>query len=168
MTRAIVPDAYDVRLARRAPEALRAFNEAGVLSAADVHVALRLAALGGEGDETVTLAAALAVRGPRLGHVYVDIATVRDTATVEGEELEPADLSALPWPEPGDWRARLAASPLVTRRRPAAARRHVALPRPLLARGGADRRRPGRVRAERRRASAPTVLAAGLGAAVRG
>ena len=40
-------DAFDVRLARRASELLRAFNEAGVLTAADVHVAERLGALGG-------------------------------------------------------------------------------------------------------------------------
>ena len=90
---------------------LREFNEAGVLAAADVHVARRLAELAGEEDEAVTLAAALAVRGPRLGHVYVDVATIRDTVTVDAEE--PVDLSALPWPDPGDWLARLEASPLV-------------------------------------------------------
>ena len=44
---------------------LGAFNEAGVLAAADVHVAQRLGALGGETDERVLLAAALAVRGSR-------------------------------------------------------------------------------------------------------
>ena len=59
----------------------------------------------------VLLAAALAVRGPRLGHVYVDLATVRDTATVEADE--PVDLGALPWPEAAGWARRLAASPLV-------------------------------------------------------
>ena len=42
------------------------------------------------------LAVALAVRGPRLGHVFVDLATIRDTASVESDE--PVDLSALPWP----------------------------------------------------------------------
>jgi exodeoxyribonuclease V alpha subunit len=108
----IEADAFDPRLARRAPTLLRAFNEAGVLSAADVHVALRLAELAEEDDEAVVLAAALAVRGPRLGHVYVDLADVEATATVEGEEPEPADLSALPWPEAGDWLARVRASPL--------------------------------------------------------
>ncbi len=84
-----------------------------MLSAADVHVATRLAELGGETDDAVVLAAALAVRGPRLGHVFVDLATAQETATVEGEEPEPTDLSALPWPDPADWSARLAASPLV-------------------------------------------------------
>ena len=55
------------------------------------------AELVGEDDEAVRLAVALAVRGPRLGHVFVDLATIRDTASVESDE--PVDLSALPWPE---------------------------------------------------------------------
>ena len=101
----------DPRLVLSAAGVLREFNEAGVLAAADLHVARRLAELAGEEDEAVTLAAALAVRGPRLGHVYVDVATIRDTVTVDAEE--PVDLSALPWPDPGDWLARLEASPLV-------------------------------------------------------
>ena len=96
-------------LALSAGGALREFNEAGVLAAADLHVARRLAELAGEEDESVILAAALAVRGPRLGHVYVDVATIRDTVTVDTEE--PVDLSALPWPD--DWPDRLARSPLV-------------------------------------------------------
>src|SRR5215213_2712324 len=105
------PDVFDARRALRAPEALRPFNEAGVLAAADVHVAARLLALAGEDDPQVALAAALAVRGPRLGHVYVDLATVRDTTVVDVEE--PVDLATLPWPETEGWRARLAASALV-------------------------------------------------------
>ena len=67
-------DPLDVRRARTAPGLLRAFNDIGVLAAADVHVAVRLAALAGETDESIALAAALAVRAPRLGHVYVDLA----------------------------------------------------------------------------------------------
>ena len=58
----------------------------------------------------MALAAALAVRAPRFGHVYVDLATVRDTATDVDDEL---DLGALPWPDPDDWVERLATSPLV-------------------------------------------------------
>ena len=46
---------------------LGAFNQAGVLDAADVHVAPGSARLGGERDETVLLAAALAVRAVRAG-----------------------------------------------------------------------------------------------------
>jgi len=104
-------DAFDARRAIRASGLLREFNEAGVLAPADVHVAQRLASLGGETDEWVLLGAALAVRGPRLGHVYVDIDTIHDTATVDAEE--PVDLTALPWPDPAAWRARLETSALV-------------------------------------------------------
>ena len=133
-----------------APGLLREFNDIGVLAAADVHVAARLAALAGEADEAVTLAAALAVRAPRLGHVYVDLATIGETAAVDADE--PVDLSALPWPEPDEWVRRVAASPLVAvgedgaGEPPAAARRLRPLPRPLLARGTPGRRRPARAR----------------------
>ncbi len=101
----------DPRLVLSAAGALREFNEAGVLAAADLHVACRLAELAGEEDEAVILAAALAVRGPRLGHVFVDVEEIRDTVTVDTDE--PVDLTALPWPDAGDWLERLAASPLV-------------------------------------------------------
>src|SRR4051812_16308077 len=104
-------DPYDVRRARTAPGLLRAFNDIGVLTVADVHVAVRLSALTGESDESIALATALAVRAPRLGHVFVDLATIRETATVESDE--PVDLPALPWPEVEPWLAALAASPSV-------------------------------------------------------
>jgi len=102
----------NARLAARATGVLREFNAAGVLAPADVHVAQRLAAIAGEEDEQVMLAAALAVRGPRLGHVYVDLATIRETAAVDAEE--PVDLAALPWPDAGAWLEHVAASGLVT------------------------------------------------------
>ncbi len=104
-------DVHDVRRARHAPALLRAFNDIGVLSPADVHVAVRMTELGGEADDLVVLAAAFAVRGPRLGHVLVDLATIRSTAAVDSDE--PADLSALPWPAPGSWIRRLSESRLV-------------------------------------------------------
>ena len=69
----------DVQLVRRATGLLAAFNEAGVLAAADVHVATRLARLGGESDDRVLLAAALAVRALRGGSVCLDLATARAT-----------------------------------------------------------------------------------------
>ncbi|HET6867839.1 MAG TPA: exodeoxyribonuclease V subunit alpha [Solirubrobacteraceae bacterium] len=106
-----VADPFDARRAVRATGLLRAFNDAGLLLAAEVHVAARLAALAGDEDESVKLAVALAVRGPRLGHVFVDLATIRDSATVESDE--PVDLSELPWPAPGDWLSAVRASPLV-------------------------------------------------------
>ncbi len=104
-------DPDDARLALRAPGLLGTFNAAGVLNAADVHVALRLGRFGPETDDGVLLAAALAVRAPRLGHVHVDLAAVRHTATVDVDV--PVDLQALPWPDADGWVAAVAASPLV-------------------------------------------------------
>ncbi len=120
-------DRFSAQLALRAPSPLREFNAAGVLAAADVHVALRLAGLSGlsglpalpglsglsgrpgageEGD--VLLAAALAVRAPRMGHVFVDLASVAQTAIVESAAAE-LDLSTLPWPVAERWVSRVAA-----------------------------------------------------------
>ena len=96
-----IADPFEARRAVGATGLLREFNEIGVLSAADVHVAGRLAELVGEESESVRLAVALAVRGPRLGHVFVDLATIRETASVESDE--PVDLSDLPWPSVDDW-----------------------------------------------------------------
>ena len=104
-------DPFEVRFALEASGLLRQFNEAGVVHAADVHVARELTRLGGESDGTVLLAVALAVRGPRLGHVHVDLASIRDTAAVDAEE--PIDLATLDWPEPQAWIAKVGASPLV-------------------------------------------------------
>jgi exodeoxyribonuclease V alpha subunit len=112
----VVPEPGDRLGADRAllaPGALRDFNEAGVLSAADVHVAVRLGRFGGEEDPQVLLAAALAVRAPRLGHVCVNLEGVRSTATVDRDEG--VDLAALPWPQDVEaWTRGVAASPLAT------------------------------------------------------
>jgi exodeoxyribonuclease V alpha subunit len=105
------PDPLDVRRALHSVGLMREFNDAGVLTAADVHVASRLGVLAGEDDEAVALAAALAVRAPRVSHVCVDLVRIRDTAAVDVDE--PVDLSALPWPENQEWIERVAASELV-------------------------------------------------------
>ncbi|MFZ0388470.1 MAG: exodeoxyribonuclease V subunit alpha [Solirubrobacteraceae bacterium] len=104
-------DPYEARIAAGASGLLREFNRAGVLSVADVHVARRLGKLGSETDDTVLLAVALAVRAPRLGHVHVDLDTIRDTAAVESED--PIDLATLPWPEISTWIDAVAASSLI-------------------------------------------------------
>jgi exodeoxyribonuclease V alpha subunit len=101
----------DPRRACAASGLLAAFNAAGVLDAADVHVATRVGQLGGERAEEVLLAAALAVRAVRLGSVCVDLAAV--SHTVLGEADEPLDVSALPWPSPPGWLAACRAGPLV-------------------------------------------------------
>ena len=106
-----VADPFAARRAVVAAGLLRTFNDIGLLSAADVHVALRLGALAGEDDDAVRLAVALAVRGPRLGHVFVDLATIRDTANVEADE--PVELSMLPWPSPDSWIVAVGASGLI-------------------------------------------------------
>lgn len=101
----------DARLVRGGTGLTAEFNAAGVLDAADVHVACRVAELGGETDEQVRLAVALAVRAVRQGSVCVDLARVDRTVLGEGDEL--VDVSALPWPEPDAWRAACLRSPLV-------------------------------------------------------
>jgi exodeoxyribonuclease V alpha subunit len=96
---------------------LGAFNAAGVLSAADVHVATTLGRLGDETDETVLLAVALTVRGTRNGSVMLDLATVADEIVPDAPEgdddLAPKATAPLAWPEPVRWRATCAASGLV-------------------------------------------------------
>ncbi|HUJ65150.1 MAG TPA: exodeoxyribonuclease V subunit alpha, partial [Acidimicrobiales bacterium] len=106
-------DLYDVSIVHDSggQTRLEAFNRAGLLGPADVHTARRLARLGCETDELVTLAVALAVRAPRVGHVSVDLATVR--AVAGADAAQDIDIDALPWPEPDLWLARVGASPLV-------------------------------------------------------
>ncbi|WP_170285951.1 exodeoxyribonuclease V subunit alpha [Nocardioides rubriscoriae] len=94
--------AHDRRLAAGASGLLAVFNAAGVLEAGDVHVATRVGDLGGERDEVVLLAVALAVRGVRHGSVCVDLTTLAALA---------ADL---PWPDPAAWTAAVAGSTLVS------------------------------------------------------
>ena len=85
---------------------LGAFNDAGVLDSADVHVATRLTAQAGEASETAALALALAVRALRSGSVCVDLTTV---ATELDDPVDPQ----LSWPEPQHWLAELRTSPLL-------------------------------------------------------
>ena len=104
-------DLNDVAQAHRVTGLLATFNRAGVLGAADVHVAMRLQRLGREDDESVLLAAALVVRGVRQGSVCVDIADAPETTAVDGVPAE--DVAALPWPAPSAWTAALERSEIV-------------------------------------------------------
>jgi exodeoxyribonuclease V alpha subunit len=113
-TPASTPTSYDAALALAADGLLAAFNRAGVLAAADVHVARRLGRIGGETDDAVLLAAALVVRSTRHGSVVLDLATAESTTSPDVDEeagAVPAGEVALDWP--ADWAARVAASPLV-------------------------------------------------------
>jgi len=97
----------------------------GVLDVSDVHLAATLARLGGLESESgadaallpVLLGAALAARGPRHGHVCVDLRTVRTNVAFETEpgadDAGLAALDELPWPKPADWVQTLADSALV-------------------------------------------------------
>ncbi|MBY9075990.1 exodeoxyribonuclease V subunit alpha [Nocardioides sp. WL0053] len=97
-----ITEPFDRRLALGATGMLRDFNQAGVLTAADVHVARRLGELTGEADERVLLAAALATRAVRHGSVCLDLATVGDVAP------------ALPWPAYDAWVRAVSGSALVS------------------------------------------------------
>ncbi|MDP3968459.1 MAG: AAA family ATPase, partial [Nocardioides sp.] len=93
---------HDRRLALGAAGLLADFNRAGVLEAADVHVAMRVGDLGGERDERTLLAVALAVRAVRSGSVCVDLSTITAVAP------------ELAWPTLDGWSEVVADSPLVT------------------------------------------------------
>jgi exodeoxyribonuclease V alpha subunit len=104
-------DRYDASVAAGASGSLRAFNRAGILDSADVHIAHRLAQLAGVEGDAVALGIAFATRAPRLGHVCVDLRTIRQTAS---RDIDVAtDLDALPWPDPEAWLDALHQSPLV-------------------------------------------------------
>ncbi|WP_039797883.1 exodeoxyribonuclease V subunit alpha [Nocardia araoensis] len=103
-----------IQVAQRGTGLLRTFNEAGVLSAADVHVALRLGRLGRESSEPVLFAAALAVRAVRSGSVCLELHRMREIG-VDADETWDAgvDPATLPWPDIPAVVAALRVSPLV-------------------------------------------------------
>jgi exodeoxyribonuclease V alpha subunit len=91
-----------VDLAVSAKGSLQEFNAAGVIEAADVHVARRLTDLANEPNETVALAVALVVRALRNGSVCLNLRSVEQQVGIEG----------LPWPDVEGWLAAVQASPL--------------------------------------------------------
>ncbi|WP_068269542.1 exodeoxyribonuclease V subunit alpha [Aldersonia kunmingensis] len=101
----------EVQLAQRGTGLLRTFNDAGVLAAADVHVASRLSSLGDESAPEVLLAAALAVRAVRAGSVCLDLNRFSDIALDEDSEVDP---TTLPWPDLHEILTGLRRSPLIT------------------------------------------------------
>lgn len=83
---------------------------AGVLSLGELHVAAALARLGGVDRLEAVLAAALAVRAPRLGHTCIDLTTVAGSLVTEHDERAGALVA---WPEPGAWLDAVRTSSLV-------------------------------------------------------
>lgn len=93
-------------------EPLRTFNDAGVLSGADIHAATTLGRLVGGVAPEVVLAAAFAVRAPRFGHVYAQLDDLAETVT--GEDGRVVDVDPDMWPADIEgWVAAVAESPLV-------------------------------------------------------
>ncbi|UGT56266.1 exodeoxyribonuclease V subunit alpha [Nocardia asteroides] len=105
-----------IQVAQRGTGLLRVFNEAGVLSAADVHVAVRLGRMGREDSEDVLFAAALAVRAVRSGSVCLEVARMREIG-IDADESRGAapgiDPATLPWPDLDRLLAALRRSPLI-------------------------------------------------------
>jgi exodeoxyribonuclease V alpha subunit len=97
-------DAFDRRLAVGARGPLGELNTAGVLVAADVHVARTLGRLCGENDPDVLLAAALTVRATRMGSVCLDLGQAGEVAPEHR------------WPDAEAWQHTVASSPLVSER----------------------------------------------------
>ncbi len=100
--------------------ALTPFVAGGVLTGAEARLAERLGRIGGEDHPHVLLAAALALRGPRYGHVCVELDRIAAHVAVEpqprgwqGTGEETLEVEALPWPSTDRWREVLSASPLV-------------------------------------------------------
>jgi exodeoxyribonuclease V alpha subunit len=98
-------DEFDSALALAATGILREFNQAGVILAADVHVASRLTTMLNETDESVALACALVARAVRAGSICLDLTEVRKEVGDDGDELA--------WPVLDEWLAAIAASPLL-------------------------------------------------------
>lgn len=106
----MIEDPTSRHLALRAEPRLAELNRAGVLDAADVHVASRVGALADESSPDVRLAVALAVRAARLGAVCVDLGELPSPA----ELAEDPDLT-LEWPSSEPWLEAVRRSTLTTR-----------------------------------------------------
>ena len=89
---------------------LAPFVDAGVFLDSEVQLAAvvqRLAVrCGHEASDLLILGVAVAARGPRFGHVRVDLDTIADLHLDDHDE--PAEV---PWPDPQDWRDALNAAP---------------------------------------------------------
>lgn len=104
----------DSRFAPMPPgtEVLRPFVSAGVFGSTEVHLVAALARLAEAplGD-AVAIGLAAAARGPRLGHVCIDLSDVEQLiAEQRDDQMTP---EPLPWPARDAWSAALARSPLV-------------------------------------------------------
>jgi exodeoxyribonuclease V alpha subunit len=100
---------YEGTLVPPSVSVLEPFVAAGVFDSAEVQLAAVIARLQPDVPDEVLLALALAARGPRLGHVCVEPAAVREVVGASDDDR----LSMLPWPEPDHWSALLTRSGIV-------------------------------------------------------
>ncbi|MBA4085793.1 MAG: exodeoxyribonuclease V subunit alpha [Kytococcus sp.] len=107
----VATDPYDRRLALAATGDLAGLNAAGVIEAADVHVAVRLTELVEESDPLARLTLALVVRAAREGSTSLDLEHARAL-------LEPVDQvdpgASPPLPPSQEWLESVRASALAT------------------------------------------------------
>ncbi|WP_210424371.1 exodeoxyribonuclease V subunit alpha [Gephyromycinifex aptenodytis] len=97
----------DARLALRAQGLLAHANQAGLVTAPDVHVADRLGVLTGEDRPEVLLAVALLSRAARAGSTCLD---VRSVAELTPEVAWPEGAG---WPDPQAWSQACQSGPLI-------------------------------------------------------
>jgi exodeoxyribonuclease V alpha subunit len=88
---------------------LQPFVDAGVFAANEVHLAATFVRLVPGVPDDVIIALAVAARGPRLGHVCVELANVARLVVDRDDE----SVTDLPWPSPEPWARHLEASDLV-------------------------------------------------------
>jgi exodeoxyribonuclease V alpha subunit len=83
-------------------ERLQPFERRGGLEKVDVHLALTLLRLDSTDDPDMALAAALASRAPRHGHICVELNRVTSSFAEEEDQGDNETL-ALPWPKLEEW-----------------------------------------------------------------
>ncbi len=107
-------DRYDRRLALGATGELADLNIAGVVEAADVHVATRLAQLVEEGDDLARVTLALVVRAAREGSTSLDPERARELLTESHDDVEEPPVTPIELPSTQEWVQRVADSALAT------------------------------------------------------
>lgn len=124
---AAAPETWDLGGLPPRVAVLEPFVQAGVVGAAEVHLADTLVRLAQRDDrragrdvapvdDLVVLAIAVAARAPRSGHVGVELGRVAETVVdrrADAPTTESAAETSLDWPEPDRWQQVLGDSPLV-------------------------------------------------------
>lgn len=102
MTTTAPEDRFDRRYALGASGDLADLNSAGIIEAADVHVATRVADLVEESDPLVRVTLALVVRAAREGSTSLDPEHARELLVESVEQTEhPVEVSAIAYPPAG-------------------------------------------------------------------